>query len=465
MKYLLFILTLLIMFVLIGCDNILAPFNSGSMPEYEPIEEELVLGQLPAFPGAEGFGAYTPGGRSGRVIAVTNLGDDGSGSLREAIEATGPRVIVFRISGTINLSRSLRIREPYVTIAGQTAPGDGICLAGAHLIIESHDVIVRYLRMRPGNDNQADAWDGISIRSSNVIIDHCSVSWSVDENISTSMSADMITVQNCINSEPLHHPVGPYSSYNGYGSLVSSNMPNSRISFHHNVFINCYMRSPRPQALENVNLVFDFRNNVIYNWGRKAGYNWEDPGQIRMNYVGNYLVAGPSTENNIREKAFDIGPGDIKIYQEGNIINGSNTGWDMFMDLEESNKEDESFAIQDVFEVETQSAYEAFSEMLDNAGAILPKRDEVDIRVINHIRSGSGDIINSQSAVGGWPNLVSDGPPLDSDSDGMPDDWEIEYGLDPNDDTDASNVDISSVGYTNIEVYINSLTGIDKEDI
>jgi hypothetical protein len=189
----------------------------------------------------------------------------------------------------------------------------------------------------------------------------------------------------------------------------------------------------------------------------KAGYNYEDEGRIKMNYVNNYLVAGPSTEDYIRGTAFDIGPGDIKIYQGGNIINGNNTGWDMFMDLEESNKEIQPFIIEDEFEVETQTAEEAFFKVLENAGAILPKRDEADIRVIDDIYFGAGDIINSQSQVGDWQELLSEEPPMDSDSDDMPDDWETEHGLNHSDNTDASDVDISFEGYTNIEVYLNSL--------
>jgi pectate lyase len=225
--------------------------------------------ELPDFPGAEGFGATTPGGRGGRVIYVTTLDDSGPGSLRAAIGAQGPRTILFRVGGVIDLQSALVVREPFVTIAGQTAPGGGICLRGDNFGIATHDVVVRFLRVRLGDLRRREV-DTFSIAdgSRNVVVDHCSASWSIDETLSPSGDISDVTVQWCIISESLNnslHSKGPH----GYGSLLRAT---GGVSLHHNLWSHHNGRNPRfgDNYAEGPFPTFDFRNNVIYNWGSAA---------------------------------------------------------------------------------------------------------------------------------------------------------------------------------------------------
>ncbi len=430
-------------------DTLLCLWSTESKKDFVP---------LPAFPGAKGFGAYTQGGRGGEILVVTNLNDHGQGSLRKAIETPGPRIIVFKVSGTIYLEYRLKITEPYITIAGQTAPGDGICLAGGQLTIETHDVIVRYLRIRPGDINPIEEWDGISIRDRNVIIDHCSASWSIDEVLSPTMNSNNITIQWCIVSEPLHnsfHHKGPH----GYISLIRPSVNNSRISLHHNLFAHGYRRFPAVGTYEtNLSMKLDLRNNVVYNWGDKCGYSWSDTGPLYMNIIGNYYQAGLDTEEDEYNIAFDGANSEHYIYQEDNIMNEQDLGWDMIR--ETYTKLDYAFEIEGIYTVKTDDVYEAYDRVLDYAGAVFPKRDEVDGRVVQSVRDGTGQIIDSQDEVGGWPVLYNESPPVDTDMDGMPDDWEEAHNLDPEDSSDATGTDLSPRGYTNIEIYINSLAHI-----
>ncbi len=437
MKKMLWILPIIFLMNTNGCEEL-------------PTTVEPSYG-TPAFPGAEGFGAYSKGGRGGTVYIVTNLNDEGEGSLRNAVEAIGPRIVVFEISGTIELESRLRIRNPYITIAGQTAPGDGICLKNYELDINAHNVIIRYLRVRPGDPSRAEN-DAISIHSSNVIVDHCSASWSIDEALSATDMSDTVTVQWCIISEALHdsyHSKGAHSC----GSLIRPDI-NSRISFHHNLYAHNWTRNPRVGNYNRTTITFDFRNNVIYNWEDQSGYSGGPGEYIHMNYVGNYLKAGPSSEE--PDEAFDGGSVDTHIYQEGNLINGLNTGWNMFSgNYTQSNT---AFAIQDKFQVETKEASSAYNKVLNQAGASFPSRDAVDERIIQNVLNETGGIIDSQDEVGGWPNLTSVHAPIDNDRDGMPDVWEIANGLNPFNSNDFRDFNLSTDGYTNIEVYINSLT-------
>lgn len=416
---------------------------------------------VPAFPGAEGAGAGTPGGRGGRVIAVTSLADAGPGSFREACSQEGARTIVFAVGGVIDLESAITITNGRLTVAGQTAPGDGICLRGAGLTVKADDVILRYLRIRPG-DVLNDAVDGISVYDSRrVIIDHCSVSWAVDEGLTVTGASDEVSIQWCIVSECLHdsvHQKGPHSM----GSLVRSEK--GVYSFHYNLYAHNNTRNPRPgdNYDGSQGVLLDFRNHVIYNWGGACGYGVDE--RYRMNYVANYLKPGPSTKAMERKTAFHIGGKKSLVYVQGNVIDGfpesevndrSILAWAKEFTPEERDATVVSTAFP-VPEVTTQTAAEARRLVLENAGATRPKRDAVDARVVDAVGTGGGSIINSQKDVGGWPDYPAASGPADGDGDGMPDAWEYAHGLNPADGSDGP-LDGDSDGYTNLEVYLNAL--------
>jgi len=429
--------------------------------------------QILAFPSAEGFGAYSKGGRNGQVLFVTNLNDYNPeneepiiGSLRWACDTYGPRTVIFKVSGLIELKTWLTIINPYITIAGQSSPGDGICLKNFGLSIRTHDVIVRYLRCRPGDEMGIDKeggfeTDAISISefSENVIIDHCSASWSIDETLSIHSREPgnpplSVTVQWCIISESLndsYHPNGPH----GYGSLIKFT---GNASFHHNLYAHHSSRNPHVDTYLG-GMTLDFRNNVIYNYGN-PGNTMFDP--IDMNYIGNYIKPGLDTKFTdigfglVAESSMEdslLGQNVRRIYPEGNILEGKDyiNQWDMFYKVYNRNKMDKPF---EVANITTELASDAFENVLMNAGATLPNRDSVDFRIIADVRNGTGSIIDSQSQVGGWPNYKSAVAPIDDDNDGLPDEWEIKYGLDPANNLD-NNLDNDKDGYTNIEEWLN----------
>ena len=414
-----------------------------------------VPADLPAFPGAEGFGATTPGGRGGRVIFVTTLDDSGPGSLRAACDAEGPRIVLFRLAGTIALKRALFVRNPYLTLEGQTAPGDGICLRDYPFEVATHDVIVRYLRSRLG-DVTGQAEDSIDFfhGASNSIFDHCSATWSIDECLSLSGNDSNLTIQWCLIGESLNqskHPKGPH----GYGSLARANGP---VSFHHNLWVHNDARNPR--LGDNYGRppypTFDVRDNVIYDYGHIASGLTQ--GRLHVNYVDNYLRPGPSST------AFTPirvgGPSDLEFFIRDNLFEGH-------AELTADNSQffypalihgqvqvhivDAPFPAAPV---KTVPAAQALDLVLASVGASLPVRDPVDARIIAEVRSHGGHIINSQTEVGGWPVLKTAAPPVDSDHDGMPDAWEIAHGLNPHDPADAA-ADNDHDGYTNLEEYLN----------
>lgn len=416
---------------------------------------------LPAFPGAEGFGAYSQGGRGGRVLHVTTLDDSGVGSLRWAIEQDGPRTVVFDVSGTIGLRRELTISEPKLTIAGQTAPGDGICLRDASLVIAADDVVVRYLRCRLGDEGRGG--DALSIsRGRDILVDHCSASWSTDEVLSASThrpSLSNVTVQWCFITEALN-PKG-----HGFGSLIRGT-GGARYSFHHNLYAHNQGRNPRPGNYDSnphdedpEGLLLDFRNNAIYNWGgRHAGYNADRVSVTSLNYVGNYLVPGRnSTQNGV---AYSTGSPFNRAYFADNFYQGQSPAdpWDLVHFKDDwSDSEIQAYKQSRPFPTlatHQQSAVSAFQKVLQSGGATLPRRDNVDTRIVDQVRNLTGRIINSQSEVGGWPTLSSTAAPQDTDRDGMPDSWEQQHGLAANDASDSSQ-DQDDDGYTNLEEYLN----------
>ncbi len=415
-------------------------------------------GQL-AFPGAEGAGRFAQGGRGGQVLFVTNLEDSGPGSLRAAVEIRGPRTILFRVSGTIKLAKPLVIREGRVTIAGQSAPGDGITLRDHRLEIAADDVVIRYIRSRLGDELKTES-DAVWIdRGRRIILDHVSASWSVDETLSASArytDPDAgfydLTVQWSIISELLTHSLHAKGEH-GYGSLIRGGR-GSRISFHHNLWANHAARMPRPgnydgPEVDPLGPVFDFRSNVFYNWGGdRSGYNADKASLASYNFVDNAYVAGPQSGKPI---AFNESNLLAKAYFAGNSMNGAIPAdpWSLVTGV--SPEGYRLAAPVDVAPVVPDPAARAYERVLASAGA-SKARDPVDTRVAAGVRSRTGVQIDSQRDVGGWPELRSLPAPRDSDDDGMPDAWERSHGLDPK--VTDGNDDRNRDGFTNLEEWL-----------
>ncbi|SFD66552.1 pectinesterase family protein [Flavobacterium phragmitis] len=439
---------------------------------------------IPAFPGAEGYGKYVTGGRGGKVIYVTNLNDSGAGSLREAINQAGPRIVVFKVSGNIALKSELNITDN-ITIAGQTAPGGGITLKDYNVKVRGNNVILRYLRFRMGDthDVENDALGGRFQK--NIIVDHCSMSWSTDECVSFYQNENF-TLQWCIISESLRNSVHAKGAH-GYGGVWGG----KNASFHHNLLAHHDSRNPRLGEYANdifakTDLV-DIRNNVIYNWGGNSCYGGD---AMNVNLVNNYWKPGPGTSNSTKERILSTGRSlDTtsplygvwgKYFVDGNYVVGS----------ERATQDNWTYGVYSQFhgsqlpvsdadkaaiklnaphapgEITTHSAAKAYELVLDNAGANL-FRDAVDKRAVDDTRSGTASIMNggngstngyidTPSATGGWPVLPTGTAPVDTDGDGMPDTWETEKGLNPASAADGNLKTVDGI-YTNIEVYINSL--------
>tara|TARA_B100000678_G_scaffold5599_2_gene4903 strand:- start:42340 stop:44595 length:2256 start_codon:yes stop_codon:yes gene_type:complete len=421
--------------------------------------------QTLSFPGAEGFGRYTTGGRGGIIYTVTNLNDDGEGSLRKGIVKHEKRTIVFAVSGTINLKSSLDINQGNLTIAGQTAPGGGITLKGYPLKVKADNVIIRYLRCRMGDINEVedDAFGGRDQKD--IILDHCSISWATDENASFYWNKNF-TMQWCIISEALNRSVH-HKGAHGYGGIWGG----ENASFHHNLFVSNNSRNPRfggSKTVPNPPSEFvDFRNNVIFNWGDNSIYGGE---KGNYNMVNNYFKAGPATTSSKLDRIVSPSTPYGKFYINGNYVEGfpeiSKDNWNGGVQCENplETKHDKEFPINN--NVKTETAQEAYKSVLQKVG-LNKVRDKVDKRIIYEVRSGEttfGDgIIDSQEDVGGWPKLRKGRSLKDTDEDGMPDEWEEEKGLSPS-KNDANDFDLDK-NYTNIEVYFNQLVASEETSV
>jgi hypothetical protein len=464
---------------------------------------DLPQASIPAFPGAEGGGAYSFGGRGGKVITVTNLNDSGPGSFRDACEQGGARIVVFNVSGIIRLQSPLAVRAPYITIAGQTAPGDGICVAGESFWINTHDVVIRHMRFRRGETwvgRRDDAVGGNPV--GNIMMDHLSTSWGLDENMSiyrhmwndSTGKSDLklgtvnITIQNSIFSEAL----------DTWNHSFGSTLGGENCSFMRNLWANNTGRNPSI----GWNGVFNFVNNVIFNWMHRS----VDGGDYsaKYNIINNYYKPGPVTpkEGLVSHRLLKPESGRSKLsrkvygmaFVHGNVVEGNesvtNDNWNGGVQVEDlANAGDYTNEIRwkspmAMPKMTIMDAREAYDFVLENAGATLPRRDAVDERIARVVKTGVIEyaenvnlkdipkfeyrrlpddsyklgIITDISQVGGYPEYKGT-PYKDSDSDGMPDWWEEKHGLNPNDPADA-NGDINGDGYTNIEKFIN---GIDPQ--
>ena len=405
-----------------------------------------------AFPGAEGFGKYAVGGRGGRTLVVTNLNDDGPGSLRWAVEQTGPRMVVFAVSGNIELQSPLRVNNDSITIAGQTAPGDGICLKDQPLVVNGSHVIIRYLRVRLGDKfvHDNDAISGGRYGQHDVILDHLSCSYSIDECLSIYKTRNL-TVQWCLISHSLAHSRHTKGAH-GFGGIWGG----YGATFHHNLLANHSSRNPRFSSVEGTKQV-DFRNNVVYNWGFKSAYGGGRHGEINM--VANYYKPGPASQHHRLLDVADDGTG--RYYVQGNVMVGDDAvTQDNWAGVGGKNdplacRVDVPYAFEPIDEQHPERAYQL---VLQRVGC-SHRRDSYDRSVLEQVEKGEAwfgnkGIIDTPEQAGGWPVLKSTKAPKDTDQDGMPDAWERKHGLNPKDATDAALYSLDNT-YTNLEVYIN----------
>ena len=433
------------------------------------------IGNIDAFPDAEGHGRYTTGGRGGKILFVDNLLDDGKqGCLRWAINQEGARTIVFRVSGNINLSSPLLITSDNLTIAGQSAPGDGICIAKNYVQLKEglQNIIIRYLRFRCAYGlGEYDAMWGRNCR--NIIIDHCSFSWGNDE-VASFYDNTNFTMQWCIISESFFHSTHPKGNH-GFGGIWGG----TPATFHHNLIAHHTSRNPRfCGARYHIDTketeIVDFRNNVIYNWGANSSYGGE---YGQQNMVNNYFKFGPATFSSLKNRIIDIWDEDTNVvtpirsrwYIEGNYVYGfpaiTNDNWAGGVQGQWTDPTTRVYTPFPTEFINTQMAVEAFESVLNHAGASMV-RDPIDLRIVGEVRNGTATyggtygarlgIIDSEFAVGGFPALSTYGQSKDYDNDGMPDEWEIQNGLDPKNYNDHKDYTLNQ-NYTNIEVYLNGM--------
>lgn len=442
-----------------------------------------VNAQQIAFPNAEGFGKFATGGRGGKVVAVTNLNDDGEGSFRKALEAypNEPLTIIFKVAGIIELKSKVTIKRSNLTIAGQTAPGNGICFTGNSLILNgasskgNHgNIIIRFIRSRPGGTDKKGLYGFDMENCYDVIIDHCSFTWA-NEECAAMYDMKNITVQWCLVAEGLYD-AGHMKGKRSYGGVWGGQFA----SYHHNLIAHLQSRAVRfngARAHDTIALI-DYRNNVVYNWGNtNACYGGEvniDGGVSQVNMVDNYYKPGPASPIDLKfihaSYEAEKSKGTGQWFVNGNIMEGNksltkknNRGVDLNDVINASNAiVDLSFPV--VAYLPKQSAKDAYEDVLKFVGAYLPVRDIVDARIINETKTGTAigkgvygklGIIDLPIAVGGLPIYKTGVSLPDVDEDGMPDEWEIKHGLNPKDASDRNNKD--DKGYTMLENYLNEL--------
>ncbi len=441
---------------------------------------------IPAFPGAWGGGMFATGGRGGRVIPVTHLGDRGPGSFRAAVESEGPRIVVFRVAGIIYLESAVDIEHPDLTIAGQSAPGDGVCLAHDSVNLNTRNVIVRHLRVRRGKPEGGQGSDNTGGNpEGQIVVDHCSTSWGMDENLSLyrhmvrntedgkdrKLPVKNLTVQYCISSEAL----------NAKNHAFGGTWGGEDATFHHNLFACNTGRNPSI----GMGSEFDYRNNVIFNWRHRTMDGGDETSLI--NVIANYYKPGPATNANMRgviariEERSQYSPGRQfepggwfpqaarrpgKWYVAGNVVEGHpEITADNWQGMKDSDRGAASplARVRTSFEgwpVAQQTAEEAYASVLAKAGATLPRRDAVDRRVVESVRTGNflteNGIVEDPDQVGGYPEYAYEPAevPEDGDGDGMPDAWESSHGLDPKARADGT-ADGDGDGYTNVEEFLN----------
>lgn len=448
-------------------NNVMTPEIPKNPSTPRPVQKHA---GLPVFPGAEGFGTQTPAGRHGKMIAVTTLSDSGPGSLRAALEEPSPRIVIFRIAGNIELNAPLFINHPYVTVAGQTSPGGGICLKNAGLVITTHDVLFQHIRVRPGNQGHVTPEDNDAIAllgkhgtvdgAYNVVIDHISASWGEDETVSTWFGAHDITISNCIISEALNRSRHQKHTHSA-GLLIGNASYN--VSVHHSLFAHNDFRNP----LIIDGGTHDIVNNVIYNWGVLPAEIVDNDSNTFLNFIGNRFIPGPSTEHGPYEILINPNKKQTvpKIYVSGNIgphrLNHDDDEWSVVgYGFGAEGTAPTIYQSEQRFEtpsITVQPGSTTLEHVLANAGATRPIRDPADQRIVEEVKTGTGFIIDSPEEVGGYPALSPGSALPDTDADGIPDEWEQETGLDPNNPADA-NEDADSDGYTNIEEYLHSLS-------
>ena len=428
-----------------------------------------------AFPGAEGSGRFATGGRGGAVYEVTNLNNSGAGSIVDAVSQPN-RTIVFRVSGNIELDTVVLTPKSNITIAGQTAPGDGICLKGRIQIKNNaHDIVIRYIRVRVDAGKANSAGDAIDISSGyNIVIDHVTASYARDETISCQENSDHVTVQWCILSEAL--------TFEGhsYGSLIRGHSGQEK-TYHHNLYAHNQGRNPRPGnylpiGTDPCGLHFDFRNNVTYNWeGSVSGYNDDGAGFVsRYNFIGNDFIPGPESGSGnyvFRESSPDA-YGYFADNAKDDLVPIRFGQWSLvYFNTSDFNAvlitayKARSYLVP-MEPVTTTSAAQAKIDVLSDAGASYPKRDIIDTRIAYDVLNKTGHSIYDTNAQpeGGWPALNSRPALADSDHDGMPDLWETSHGLNPNDASDRNGYTLDP-NYTNLEVYLDWLVSSVRTDI
>jgi pectate lyase len=442
---------------------------------------EAAAGQTLAFPTAEGFGRHAKGGRGGDVYIVSNLNDSGPGSLRECAEASGPRTCVFSVSGEIVTLSRINVHNPLITIAGQTAPGDGIALTNRGgpnlsqpLFISADDAIVRHIRVRPGPSAQtSNNVDALLIGDAkNVIIDHVSLSWGTDETLNVFGNGG---VANALATPNTQNVTVQWSMiYESLRKSTHSNKNHSRstligdgvqeVSFHHNLIAHSTRRNP------NIGVVGqgDFVNNVLYNGAEYYGEAYNQNGTAHINWVGNIAILGPDTPKKSDRYSINLFANEplatFHLYVRDNVdINRAGGAQDERLVVDPKDwfyvkTSPQGSGVLSLDAASISGPQQAYRDVLSFAGATRPARDAADARIANEVRGCAGGIIDNPSERGGWPTLLSLPAPADADRDGMADAWEAAKGLNPANAADR-NGDLDGDGYTNLEEYLNELAG------